>query len=149
MTRLAQVDMNAVAPLLPGDKVAGRVASRGEHFDFKAPENHFHSDVPPLLRAPLLSERNHPNFTDWTGMAIGRLTVVGLDASLADGHKRWVVRCVCGSYEHRKSKFIKHSVEGRIPAHDAMCVWCSKTQKLQLGIGVKRDGPLVKIEGYK
>ena len=39
MTRFAQVDMNAVAPLLPGDKVAGRVAARGEHFDFKPSAN--------------------------------------------------------------------------------------------------------------
>lgn len=149
MTRFAQVDMNAVAPLLPGDKVAGRVASRGEHFDFAAPDTHFHSDVPPLLRAATPLERSHPNFTDWTGTAIGRIKVLGLDADKPNGHKRWVVRCVCGSYEHRKSKYIKHCVEGRLPAHDAMCAWCGKTQKLQLGIGVKRDGPLVKIEGYK
>ncbi len=152
MTRLAQVDLYAVAPLLPGDKVAGRVAGRGEHFDFASRSHHAHSDLPIAWRAPIEPELSDPNFVDLTGSLIGRLKVMGIVAEVTTSTpgKRWTVRCVCGSYEVRRTKFIKACLAGKDTGdHEPMCDWCGKTWKLRHGIGVKRDGPLVKIEGYE
>ncbi|OJY66424.1 hypothetical protein [Rhizobium sp. 60-20] len=152
MTRFAQVDMNAVAPLLPGDKVAGRVAARGEHFDFKPSANgKVHSDLPLRFRSPTDVEKLLPTFVDLCGTAIGRLKVMGIAVDITSTSGQcWVVRCVCGAYETRKAKYIKSCVAGTNPGeHEPMCDWCGKTRKLQMGIGVHRSELLVKIEGYK
>jgi hypothetical protein len=145
MSRLSS-DFYAVAPLYPSDKVAARVAGRGEHFEFTPPENHTHSDLPIATRAPTPRELSDPFFTNWTGTAIGRFLVTGIMAESPEDHKRWVVRCVCGCYEIRKSKFIKKSVDKPSLLHTPMCGWCAKTRDLQRGIGIVRDGPLVKAE---
>jgi len=151
MTRFAQVDMNAVAPLLPGDKVAGRVSARGEHFDWKPQPGKIHSSEPIPVRPPNEHERSLPFFRDLTGARIGRLLVQGIATNFTSTNgQNWAVRCVCGSYETRKAKYIKACLAGNNPGQEEpMCDWCAKTRKLQKGIGVKRDGPLVKIEGYK
>src|SRR5690242_129619 len=107
MSRFAQVDMNSVAPLLPGDKVAARVAGRGEHFDFNPDRGKIHSSLPIAWRAPTDADRMIPTFTDLTGTAIGRLKVLGIatEVEVTKG-SRWVVRCVCGAYEVRRAKYI-------------------------------------------
>ncbi len=148
MSRFSRVDMDAVAPLLPGDKVAARVAGRGEHFEFQPASHHVHSDLPIAWRTPTAAELICGNFQDLTGTAIGRLKVMGIasDIQTTNG-QNWVVRCVCGAYETRKAKFIKCCAAGNNPGQEEpMCDWCGKTRKLQRGIGVVRDGPLVKAE---
>ncbi|MBB3453918.1 hypothetical protein FHT86_002174 [Rhizobium sp. BK313] len=150
MTRFAQVDLNAVAPLLPGDKVAARVAGRGEHFDFTPSNGKVHSDVPLRARAPSAAEMLMPTFVDLTGTTIGRLKVTGIAVDITSNGTNWVVRCVCGAYETRKARYIKTCASGNNPGQEEpMCDWCTKTRKLQKGFGVVRNGPLVKIEGYK
>lgn len=133
MTRLARVDMDAVAPLYPSDKVAGRVAGRGEHFEF-TPNDAHHSDLPIQTRAATPRERNDPNYRDLTGVKVGRLSVLGLAAFSTQENRRWVVRCVCGCYEVKKSKYIRKCISGEIgETHEAMCLWCLKSRKLQHG----------------
>ena len=105
MTRFAQVDMNAVAPLIPGDKVAGRVSARGEHFDWKPQPGKIHSSEPIPVRPPNEHERSLPFFRDLTGARIGRLLVQGIATNFTSTNgQNWAVRCVCGSYETRKAK---------------------------------------------
>lgn len=135
MTRLARVDMYAVAPLMPSDKVAGRVASKGEHFEWSPPERQIHSSEPLALRSPSPAERSVFSFVDLTGLKAGRLKVLGIaaDPYLSSG-QRWVVRCVCGAYEVRRAKYLKACAAGEKTGTDEpMCSACSYTRKLQLG----------------
>jgi hypothetical protein len=136
MTRLARVDMDAVAPLMPGDKVAGRVAARGEHFEFTPSQiGKAHSSTPIASRRPAANELGQPNFKDLTGIRIGRFTVLGIASEISTGNgQNWVVRCVCGIYETRKAKFIKACVAGNNPGeHEPMCDCCAYTRRLQNG----------------
>lgn len=63
--------------------------------------------------APLPTRRvdaailNNGEFKDYTGLRVGKLTVIGLSALTGSSSARWVVRCVCGIYEHRKTSRIK------------------------------------------
>lgn len=145
MTGFSKVDMDSVAPLLPANRTAAQVAGKGEHFAHAAPEWHVHSSNPLPVRLPTKLETQDPNFVDLRGAKLGRLTVVGIfEGAKTHNGRSWVVRCACGSYEIRKTKFIKKCVSGNDTADDPpRCDWCGKTRKLQLGIGVKRDGPLM------
>ncbi|MGR9476989.1 hypothetical protein [Rhizobium leguminosarum] len=135
MTRLARVDMDAVAPLYPSDKVAGRVAGRGEHFEWSSNQaTKIHSTDPLAVRRPTETELSRPDYTDLTGAKIGRLTVMGVAAEIIGNGQKWVVRCVCGSYETRKARYIKACVAGNNPgSSEPMCDACGYTRKLQLG----------------
>jgi hypothetical protein len=136
MTGFARVDLNSVAPLYPSDKVAGRVSSKGEHFEW-APNQptKVHSADPLPIRMPTPHELGQPTFIDLKGQRIGRLAVLGISAAfVSTAGMNWVVRCVCGSYETRKAKYIKACMAGNNPGDgEAMCDWCNKTRKLQLG----------------
>ncbi|QJS27452.1 hypothetical protein [Rhizobium ruizarguesonis] len=136
MTRLARVDMDAVAPLYPSDKVAGRVAARGEHFEWEpARSGKVHSDLPLAHRAPTERELADPTYVDLSGATIGRLKVIGVAADVTSrGNQNWVVRCVCGAYETRKGRYIKACAAGNNPgSSEPMCDACGYTRKLQLG----------------
>lgn len=136
MTRLARVDMYAVAPLLPGDKVAGRVAARGEHFEWSPTHpGKIHSSNPLAVREPTAQELGQPSFVDLKGIKIGRLTVLGLAAEIVSSNgTNWIVRCVCGAFETRKAKFIKACAAGNNPGdHEPMCDCCAYTRRLQNG----------------
>ncbi|MGQ3213796.1 MAG: hypothetical protein ACT6U0_20010 [Shinella sp.] len=138
MTGYARVDMASVAPLLPADKVAGRVASRGEHFEWSPTlAGKVHSADPLTTRAPTPQELGQPQFVDLKGVRIGRLTVLGIAAEvISKTGTNWVVRCVCGSYETRKAKYVKACKAGNNPGNeDPTCDWCGKTRRLQLGFG--------------
>jgi hypothetical protein len=151
MTRFSQVDLDSVAPLHPSNKTAALVAGRGEHFEFEAKNGKIHSDIPLAWRAPSDRELADPTYRDLTGITVGRLKAIGVATEVTSrGNQNWVVRCVCGSYETRKARYIKVCAAGNNPGEEEpMCDWCGKTRKLQRGIGIRRDGPLVKIEGYK
>ena len=152
MTRFSRIDMDAVAPLLPGDRVAARVSGRGEHFELNSlAPGKIHSAMPLATRAPTNVEKLLSNFVDLTGATIGRFKVLGIAVDITSTTGQcWVVRCVCGSYETRKAKYIKACVAGNnLGDTEPMCDWCNKTQKLRRGSGIKYDGPLIKIEGYK
>lgn len=136
MKGFAHIDFDAVAPLHPSDKVAGRVAARGEHFEWSPAPHHTHSADPIAVRRPSEGELKQASFVDLTGVKVARLTVIGIAAEIVSGNgTNWVVRCVCGSYETRKAKFIKACAAGNNPGEDEpMCDWCNKTRKLQRGI---------------
>lgn len=136
MTGFARVDLNSVAPLFPSDKVAGRVSAKGEHFEWAPNQSgKVHSADPLPVRMPMPQELGQPTFVDLKGQRIGRLTVLGISAAfVSTAGTNWVVRCVCGSYETRKAKYIKACLAGKNPGDgDPMCDWCNKTRKLQLG----------------
>jgi len=134
MTRLARVDMDAVAPLYPSDKVAGRVAARGEHFEWSPPSTSVHSSDPIPHRAPTAAERAMPEFVDLTGIKSGRLSVLGMAVDVSANGTRWVVRCVCGAYELRRTRYIKACAAGeKTGNNEPMCESCSYTKKLRQG----------------
>lgn len=134
MTRLARVDIYAVAPLLPGDKVAGRVASRGEHFEWSPPSTSVHSSDPIPHRAPTAAERIMPEFVDLTGLRSGRLTVIGIAVDATANGTRWVVRCVCGAYELRRTRYLKACAAGeKVGDDEPLCGCCAYTKKLRNG----------------
>ncbi|KAA3527067.1 hypothetical protein DXT89_14130 [Agrobacterium vitis] len=138
MTRFSAVDFDSVAPLMPNNRVAGRVSARGEHFEFEPNlEGVVHSDGPIATRRPNRAELGQPAFVDLTGVKIGRLTVQGIAADVATGNgQNWAVRCVCGSYETRKAKYIKSALVGNVVDSTGipMCMWCGKTNKLRMGM---------------
>ena len=71
--------------------------SGGTSYEYKHRKpSAFFSPLCPPLREPLR------NSLDLTGVKVGRFTVIGLSMLLG----RWVVRCQCGNYEHRRSKAI-------------------------------------------
>lgn len=136
MTKFARVDFDAVAPLMPFDTTAGRVAARGESFEWQPTNNHIHSADPIAHRQPIREELANPEFINLTGTRTGRLTVLGVAAEMpSNGNgQRWVVRCVCGAYETRKAKSIKKFLAGEWEAdHEPMCGWCCNNRRLQRG----------------
>lgn len=77
-------------------------------------------DLPQTLREPV------PGSPDYRGLKFGRLTVVGLLDRLSSGFPgkpgnpsrkpaKWLVRCVCGRFEHRQAKAFRavHSEHDR------------------------------------
>lgn len=134
MTRLARIDLDCVAPLYPSDKVAGRVASRGEHFEWSPPSTTVHSSDPIPHRAPTAAELIMPEFVDLTGLKSGRLTVLGIAIDATANGTRWVVRCVCGSYELRRTKYLKACAAGeKVGDDEPLCGSCAYTKKLRKG----------------
>jgi hypothetical protein len=134
--RLARVDMDAVAPLTPHDKTAAMVGGKGEHYEFvsKTP----HSDTPLPIRKPDVDQLRQPGFVDLSGVSIGRLRVIGIAELRTCNGQNWVVRCVCGNYETRKTKYIKKCRSGDNPGEfEPMCSWCLNTRRLQMGKGSK------------
>lgn len=91
----------------PVNATAAKVVAKGEGFDFKQDSTIVCSPLPlPTEPIPDLL-RNTPAFIDFTGLKIGRLTVIGLSSKKISKHARWVCKCVCGNYCLRKSKTLK------------------------------------------
>lgn len=134
MTGYARVDFDTVAPLMPFDKTASQVSARGEHFDWKAPDDVLHTSDPIPTRGPNREELSNPQFVDLSGKRIGRFTVVGIAEVITTNGQNWTVRCVCGSYETKKAKTLKAWISGDVKgSHEPMCGWCSNNQRLLRG----------------
>jgi hypothetical protein len=98
----------------PLDKTAAQVTSQPGCDD----EPEHWNTIPPLKKGP-----PDPGFSDLTGFSYGRLTVIGLhDSKRGDGSNgaTWVVRCVCGLYETRRTAHIKKA------SPDACCNPCGR-----------------------
>ena len=94
--------------------------------------NNLRSDVP----LPTKKWNGHPEH-DLTWQRFGDLTVIG-PASDKSSPTRWVVRCVCGCYEHRKASGLrKNAADGRL-----FCAECDYLKELRKG-----NVPQVKIGG--
>ncbi len=130
----ARTDFDTVAPLQPLDEVAGRVTSKGEHFDFEMSSGQVHASVPLPVRRVERLDKCKPNFRDFTGVRVGRLTVLGISTIKVKDRMRWVVKCLCGSYEVRKARSLTRYIDG-LNLNEPRCAWCEKTVQLQNGRG--------------
>jgi hypothetical protein len=105
---------DAVLASVPQDATAGKVTSRGVHYDPKIDvKARKYSDVPTHSDAPskCVPVPNVPNFVNLTGRKFGRLTVVGYLGRLNPKNEKkssWLCRCVCGDYATRKAASIKN-----------------------------------------
>ncbi len=135
---MKSADWDTVAPLQPLDRVAGQVSSKGEHFEANILPTTVISDVPIPTRNPTVEERKDPGFRDLAGVRMGRLTVKGIAKDIKSNNRgqAWVVRCVCGNYEIRRTPAIKQFIQGRAKSDDEPCCsWCVHTRRLQQGRG--------------
>jgi hypothetical protein len=110
----------------PLDAKAGRVTAQvDEVFESKKKITQQHSDVPLPMR-PIPRNSTTPNLIN---RSVGRLTVAGLSATGKSRPNRgalWVVRCVCGRYETRRTSSILSAAN----ASDA-CEECRQTAFIQ------------------
>lgn len=65
-------------------------------------KNHIHTQQP----LPLRALPPNPGLTDFTGLKIGKITVLGL---FANPGGLWVVQCECGIYEVRRGAALKQT----------------------------------------
>lgn len=109
----------------PVDRTARRVCSEGIHFSVDPKYlASIRSDTP----LPITTRRPHYDTVDLTGKVFGRLMVVGLFDS--PRKIRWVVRCVCGSYELRRSRALRVSLPEKL-----MCSSCLSIEERKAGRG--------------
>lgn len=96
----------------PANKTAARVVARGIHYEpperLRPLDSVYGSDLPLIVNLPRGKR-------DLTGVVVGRLTVIGylgdhLDKNGKSSHSRWLVRCLCGVYEHRKGAALRRLV---------------------------------------
>lgn len=106
----------ATSSLAPINRTAAQVTQKGTHWAPKLTPGEILSDVP-LPTKPVL-----PSCLDLTGQKFGRLTVLGQ----ADKKSAWVVKCICGTYSHRKAKVLRGRDEGA-----KMCARCHKVDQLR------------------
>jgi hypothetical protein len=115
----------------PNTKTAALVTGKGIHWE---PRHTFTvgevwQDTPPPT-FPLPSGANSNNGTSAMpiGFRVCRLTVVGYGSQGANG-ARWVVRCACGFYGHRRAKFLR-SEDAKTRG---MCSRCDYLEELKRG----------------
>jgi hypothetical protein len=88
--------------LLPINKTAALVVSKGTHFEPKIkPHCHDERDI-----LPLTIHNRTIGGLDLTGYKSGNLTVIGLSL---EKKKRWICRCVCGKYVFRTAKSLRRN----------------------------------------
>lgn len=86
----------------PVDKTAALVISRGESFSYRRSLTSNDSEMP-------LETKEIPEGTpDFRGKKFGRMTVIGYSATK---RKRWVCRCVCGTYTLRRLEVVEKGDE--------------------------------------
>lgn len=109
MTRRdATTIFDKLAASAPIDRSAALTMARGDGYVPAVKVTCEHWSAPPPMR-PVAHAG--PEFSDLTGVAYGRLKVIGVidRPAGATGSIRWVVRCACGDYEVRTSKAIKRA----------------------------------------
>lgn len=102
------MDFSAIRASVPVNRLAARQTFRGEVYEFyPSQETHHWKERPSHLLQPLPRNVSR-EFENLTGRRAGRFTVIGY---LGSGSKRnaarWLVRCVCGNYEVRRTRVIK------------------------------------------
>jgi hypothetical protein len=127
MSTLARIITSA-----PIDRKAAMVTARGVHWEpaknVLAP-GQARSDTPLPTRPWPAEARGQDNLT---GRMVGRLTVIGLSADKSkssNGGACWVVRCTCGSYEHRRTRSLRQTDPKRM-----MCSHCDHLEELKAGL---------------
>lgn len=119
-----------ILSLAPLDAKAAMVVSqKGAHWtpDLKS-ETKVRSDCPLATKAfPGLQK------DDRTGQRHGRMVVIGYAAEQCGARgagARWVVRCVCGTYEHRRRAGMRCDT----PERPSMCSHCDYLRELKAGL---------------
>jgi hypothetical protein len=101
-----------------------------------------HSDCPLPMRDITKALLN--TLPDLRGRRVGKLTVIGLYANKTADGARWVVRCLCGCYETRKTKVIRAFIaDSEYAAERACCSICDYTKQMLAG---KTGAAMPKIE---
>jgi hypothetical protein len=112
------MDISKIITSKAVDKEAKAVTSEGVHYEPTLPASSIITyDCKPATRQPNCFERKSKTFISLAGRRFGRFVVMGLSV---DVPKRWVVRCDCGKYELRTSKYIKNAKN----VTNAMCQYC-------------------------
>jgi len=114
---------NRVVSATPQNQTAARVMSKGVHYEpTMAPApHHVSTDVPlPMRDIRSTAPETQVLARALVGKIFGRLTVKGL----AVGKSRWVVRCSCGQWEHRRAKALQQGEVARL-----MCRRCDKVKE--------------------
>ena len=118
-------DPDRIVSSVPANATAARVVGRGVHWSPGKSVVGAHEawqDMPlPMLSPP----RDAPALV---GLRVGRLTVLGYGGAGSDG-ARWVVRCACGTYGHRRAK----SLRAPGAAERAMCPQCDYLEEIKRG----------------
>ncbi len=112
-----------IAASIPQSATAARVVSRGVHYEptLKHDGNFVTGDLPLPMKTPTNPEAIRVA-QELVGKTFGRLTVKGL-AEGKSNPARWVVRCSCGRWEHRKAKTLRGDPERLACSH------CDKTKE--------------------
>lgn len=134
--RRTVVEVGALAPL---DAKTAKVLGGGVHWrpEVKAPPNYVREEEGTLPTRPIPPEtRLSPSFEDLTGRRFGSLVVKGL--GLLSKPARWVVRCDCGAYEHRKTIALRSLSPERL-----CCSHCDYLRELKAG-RITNRGPFNK-----
>ncbi len=119
---------------IPIDRVAMRVVKKAKPEALWAPnirkDNRvFSSEALATRKIPQEALRNKPELAELPGRRRGRMTIIGYAANQGGGKQgaKWVVRCDCGNYEHRRSIFRWLGTDD-----DDMCWVClSKRRKIK------------------
>lgn len=109
---------------VPVDSAAARVLGRGVHWEpaKTLKDNYVRAMAPlPMMQPP-------PDAPQVVGLRFGRLRVVGYGGTGANGAK-WVVRCDCGAFEHRRLAALKRSTVER----PGMCFHCDYLSEIKKG----------------
>lgn len=116
--------LQKVITSVPVDATAARVTGRGEHWEPKRKVSNTHFTEQPEIRVPDKSELINvkSGWHDFRGHNYGRFTVVGIYAGKKANGCSWVVRCLCGDYELRKARAMRH------PENQSDC--CDKCMSL-------------------
>jgi hypothetical protein len=115
----------------PVDRVAFRVVQPGIHYTpkgLKTLTGDFEGESPPPVNIPWWKR-------DLTGMTIGQLVVIRYlgDKVDKDGdtkHSLWLVRCHCGTYEHRRGGSLRQLASSADPVADR-CWECQNLRRLR------------------
>ena len=117
-------DWDAIAASEPLNRLAALAAAVGYSGDEETMLAKAKSDIQALTQ-------RDPSFRNLIGVRKGRLTVVAYAGASTkkSGGARWVVRCVCGCYEVRRSKTLGPD------SQNDRCNRCNDLQRIQLGFG--------------
>lgn len=117
---------NRLGTSVPIDQTARSVVRRGTRYESEVDSTFVRSREPlPIITNPAF----HSTETDFRGWEMGRLTITG-KSPLPSTSKgvAWVVRCVCGWYEYRRSSSLR-----KMWPQDAMCSACDHLENLKRG----------------
>jgi hypothetical protein len=120
-----QTDFDQLSSSAPVNRSSAMVTSGGVHWE---PGKQSVGKAPGYIRSdtPLPTQPWPHNAPRLAGKRFGRFTVVGYGGRSAHA-ARYVVRCDCGAYEHRRMKALQGDVSR------LMCAHCDYLEQLKLG----------------